>query len=99
MSRCTSRTSSRRPPLRAGLPIGPWRSTFSASATGVMMGMREYSYSAAILSLAMALDDKGASANFAPAGRSGSARRALSVARAPPCASPLCSLTDAPHGS
>ena len=40
------------------MPIGPWQSTFSASATGLMMGMPEYSYSAAILSLAMALDDK-----------------------------------------
>jgi 3-dehydroquinate dehydratase II len=46
------------PTAPRGLPIGPWQSTFSASATGVMMGMREHSYSAAILSLAMALDDK-----------------------------------------
>ena len=46
------------PTAPRGLPIGPWHSTFSASATGVMMGMREYSYCAAILSLAMALDDK-----------------------------------------
>ena len=46
------------PTAPRGLPIGPWQSTFSASATGVMMGMREYSYSAAILSLAMALDDQ-----------------------------------------
>ena len=46
------------PTAPRGLPIGPWQSTFSASATGVMMGMREYSYAAAILSLAMALDDK-----------------------------------------
>ena len=45
------------PTASRGLPIGPWHSTFSASATGVMMGMREYSYSSAILSLAMALDD------------------------------------------
>lgn len=41
-----------------GLPIGPWKSEFSPSATGVMMGLRQYSYSAAILSLTMALDDK-----------------------------------------
>ena len=41
-----------------GLPIGPWHSTFSASATSVMMGMREYSYCAGILSLAMVLKDK-----------------------------------------
>jgi 3-dehydroquinate dehydratase II len=46
------------PTAPRGLPIGPWHSTFSASATGVMMGMREYSYCAAILSLAMALDDQ-----------------------------------------
>ena len=41
-----------------GLPIGPWKSEFSPSATGVMMGLRQYSYCAAILSLAMALDDQ-----------------------------------------
>src|SRR6266496_250064 len=28
------------PTAPRGLPIGPWHSTFSASATGVMMGMR-----------------------------------------------------------
>jgi len=44
--------------IEALVPIGPWQPTFSASATGVMRGMREYSYSAAILSLAMALDDE-----------------------------------------
>lgn len=52
------------PTAPRGLPIGPWKSEFSASATGVMMGMREYSYSAAILALAMALDDT----NFLGAG-------------------------------
>jgi 3-dehydroquinate dehydratase II len=46
------------PTAPRGLPIGPWQSTFSAAATGVMMGMREYSYAAAILALTMALDDK-----------------------------------------
>ena len=46
------------PTAPRGLPIGPWHSTFSASATGVMMGMREYSYAAAILALTMALDDE-----------------------------------------
>jgi 3-dehydroquinate dehydratase-2 len=40
------------PSAPRSLPIGPWRSTFTPSAAGVMMGMREYSY------LAMALDDK-----------------------------------------
>jgi len=56
------------PAAPRGVPIGPWRSAFSPSATGVMMGMREYSYCAAILSLAMALDDK----NFLGAELSGS---------------------------
>jgi 3-dehydroquinate dehydratase-2 len=46
------------PTTPRGLPIGPWQSTFSASAKGVMMGMREHNYCAAILSLAMALDDR-----------------------------------------
>jgi 3-dehydroquinate dehydratase-2 len=46
------------PTAPRGLPIGPWQSTFTPHATGVMMGLREYSYSGAILSLAMALDDK-----------------------------------------
>jgi 3-dehydroquinate dehydratase-2 len=46
------------PTAPRGVPIGPLHSTFSATATGVMMGMRHYSYSAAILSLAMALDDE-----------------------------------------
>lgn len=46
------------PTAPRGLPIGPWRSTFTPHAAGVMMGLREYSYSGAILSLAMALDDK-----------------------------------------
>jgi 3-dehydroquinate dehydratase-2 len=46
------------PTAPRGLPIGPWQSTFSPHATGVMMGMREYSYAAAILALALALDDR-----------------------------------------
>lgn len=46
------------PTASRGLPIGPWHSTFTPHATGVMMGFREYSYAGAILSLAMALDDK-----------------------------------------
>jgi len=46
------------PSAPRGLPIGPWESEFTPSATGVMMGLRQYSYCAAILSLAMALDDK-----------------------------------------
>jgi len=46
------------PTAPRGLPIGPWRSTFTPAATGVAMGMREYSYAAALLALTMALDDK-----------------------------------------
>lgn len=46
------------PTTPRGLPIGPWKSEFSASATGVMMGLRQYSYCAAILSLTVALDDE-----------------------------------------
>jgi 3-dehydroquinate dehydratase-2 len=45
------------PTAPRALPIGPWRSTFSPHATGVMMGLREYSYAGAILALAMSLDD------------------------------------------
>ena len=40
-----------------GLPIGAWESRFSPSVTGVMMGMREYSYVAALLALTLSLDD------------------------------------------
>lgn len=46
------------PTAPRGLPIGPWHSTFTPSATGVVMGLREYSYAGAILSLTMALDDE-----------------------------------------
>ena len=46
------------PTAPRGLPIGPWESEFSPAATGVMMGLRQYSYCGAILSLTMALDDK-----------------------------------------
>jgi 3-dehydroquinate dehydratase-2 len=45
------------PTAPRGLPVGPWDSVFRPSVTGVMMGLRQYSYSAAILGLAMALDD------------------------------------------
>lgn len=45
------------PTAPRGLPIGPWKSNFTPSATGVVMGLREYSYAGAILSLTMALDD------------------------------------------
>lgn len=45
------------PTAPRGLPIGPWHSTFTPSATGVVMGLREYSYAGAFVSLVMALDD------------------------------------------
>lgn len=46
------------PTATRGLPIGPWESVFRPSVTGVAMGMRQYSYSSAILGLTMALDDE-----------------------------------------
>jgi 3-dehydroquinate dehydratase II len=41
-----------------GLPVGAWQSRFSPSVTGVMQGMRQYSYHAALISLTLALDDE-----------------------------------------
>jgi 3-dehydroquinate dehydratase-2 len=41
-----------------GLPVGAWESRFSRTVTGVMMGMRQYSYFAALLALTLALDDE-----------------------------------------
>ena len=46
------------PTAPRGLPIGPWESVFRGSVTGVFMGLRQYSYTSAILGLAMALDDE-----------------------------------------
>lgn len=46
------------PSAPRGLPIGPWESVFSPQVTGVMMGMRQYSYAAAIVGLVLALDDE-----------------------------------------
>ncbi|QUL81108.1 type II 3-dehydroquinate dehydratase [Brevibacterium sp. SMBL_HHYL_HB1] len=46
------------PTTDRGLPIGPWESVFRSSVTGAALGLRQYSYSAAILGLTMALDDK-----------------------------------------
>jgi 3-dehydroquinate dehydratase II len=46
------------PTAPRGLPIGPWDSVFRTSVTGVAMGLRQYSYPAAILGLVMALDDE-----------------------------------------
>lgn len=42
-----------------GIPIGPWRSAFTPFATGLTMGLREYTYVGTILSLTLALDDEG----------------------------------------
>lgn len=46
------------PSAPRGLPIGPWESVFSPQVTSVMMGMRQYSYAAAIVGLVLALDDE-----------------------------------------
>lgn len=40
-----------------GLPGGAWESRFSRTATGVVMGMRQYSYYGAMLAMTLALDD------------------------------------------
>lgn len=40
-----------------GLPGGPLRSTLSHTMTGVVQGLRHYSYAGALVALAMALDD------------------------------------------
>lgn len=45
------------PTAPRGLPIGPWTSQFTPAATGVIMGMRQYSYAAAILGVTLSLDD------------------------------------------
>jgi 3-dehydroquinate dehydratase II len=45
------------PSTPRGLPIGPWESVFSPHVTGVMMGLRQYSYAGAIVGLTLALDD------------------------------------------
>jgi len=42
-----------------GLGGGSIRSSFSHTATGVCMGMRQYSYIAALTALVLALDDEG----------------------------------------
>jgi len=41
-----------------GLPIGPWDSVFTPAATGAALGMRQYSYAAALVGLTLALDDE-----------------------------------------
>jgi 3-dehydroquinate dehydratase-2 len=46
------------PTAPRGLPGGPWESKFSRSATGVAMGLRQYSYVAALTGLVLALDDE-----------------------------------------
>lgn len=45
------------PTAPRGLPGGPWESRFSRTATGVTMGLRQYSYAGALLALTLALDD------------------------------------------
>lgn len=45
------------PTAPRGLPGGPLESRFSRTATGVTMGLRQYSYAGALLALTMALDD------------------------------------------
>lgn len=42
-----------------GLASGKLRSTFTHTATGLCMGLRQYSYTAALVGLVMALDDEG----------------------------------------
>jgi 3-dehydroquinate dehydratase-2 len=47
------------PPHSArGLPIGPWESVFTPAATGAALGMRHYSYAAALVGLTLSLDDQ-----------------------------------------
>ncbi len=41
-----------------GLPVGAWESRFSRTVTGVMMGMRQYSYFAAVVAMTLSLDDE-----------------------------------------
>lgn len=46
------------PTSTRGLPGGPWESRFSKTATGVMMGLRQYSYAGALIALVLSLDDE-----------------------------------------
>ena len=46
------------PAMPRGLSSGTLRSTFTHSATGLCMGMRHYSYSAALLAMVQSLDDE-----------------------------------------
>lgn len=46
------------PTAPRGLPGGPWESKFSRFATGVVMGLRHYSYAGALVALTLALDDE-----------------------------------------
>jgi 3-dehydroquinate dehydratase-2 len=45
------------PAMPRGLDSGELKSTFTHSATGLCMGMRQYSYTAALLAMTQALDD------------------------------------------
>lgn len=46
------------PHTQRGLPIGPWESVFTPAATGAALGMRQYSYAAALVGLTLSLDDQ-----------------------------------------
>lgn len=46
------------PTAPRGLPGGPWESRFTKTATGLSMGLRQYSYVGALTALALSLDDE-----------------------------------------
>jgi 3-dehydroquinate dehydratase-2 len=45
------------PTTPRGLPGGPWESRFTKTATGLCMGLRQYSYIGALTALTLSLDD------------------------------------------
>lgn len=45
------------PTAPRGLPGGPWESRITKTATGICMGLRQYSYIGALTALTLALDD------------------------------------------
>jgi 3-dehydroquinate dehydratase-2 len=46
------------PTAPRGLPGGPWESRFTKTATGLCMGLRQYSYAGALTALTLSLDDE-----------------------------------------
>jgi 3-dehydroquinate dehydratase-2 len=46
------------PTAPRGLPGGPWESRFTKTATGLCMGLRQYSYIGALTALVLSLDDE-----------------------------------------